>query len=146
MPMHEGDQFVDFKAFKAAMQNWSVAGAHKINFRYKKLDSWRKIVACAHDDCPFRVRATYIPTRQCVVVASVGGEHNCIGAGQIGYSPSSQQTWLRHILPTALVVSTVRGQSRTQAIRDWPGKTGPVAGSVDGLAAFRASRGPRPHG
>ena len=39
------------------------------------------------------------------MVASVGGEHNCIGAGQIGYGPSSQQTWLQRILPTTLVVS-----------------------------------------
>ena len=72
MLMQEGDQFVDFKAFKAAMQDWSVAGAHKFNFRYKNSDSLRNIVVCAHDDCPFRVRATHIPTRQCVVVASVG--------------------------------------------------------------------------
>ena len=44
MPMQEGDQFVDFKAFKAAMQDWSVAGAYKFNFRYKKSDALRNIV------------------------------------------------------------------------------------------------------
>ena len=58
------------------MQDWSMAGAHKFNFRYKKSDSSRNIVVCAHDDCPFRVSATYSSTRQCVVVASTGGEHN----------------------------------------------------------------------
>ena len=35
MPMREGDQFVDFKALKAAMQDWAMTGAHKFNFRYK---------------------------------------------------------------------------------------------------------------
>ena len=35
VPMQEGDQFVDFKAFKAAMQDWAMGGVHKFNFRYK---------------------------------------------------------------------------------------------------------------
>ena len=34
MPMQE-DEFVNFKDFKAAMQDWEMAGAHKFNFRYK---------------------------------------------------------------------------------------------------------------
>ena len=104
MPVQEGDQFVDFKAFKAAMQDWSTTGAHKFNFRYKKSNSLRNIVVCAHDDCPFRVSAIYSSTRQCVVVVSIGGKHNCIGAGQIGCGPSSQQTWLQRILPTSLSI------------------------------------------
>ena len=38
MPMQEGDQFVNFKDFKAAMQDWPMAGAHKSNFRYYDCD------------------------------------------------------------------------------------------------------------
>ena len=64
MPMQEGDQFVDFKAFKAAMQDWAMTGAHKFNFCYKKSDSLRNVV-CADDNCPFRISATYSSTRQC---------------------------------------------------------------------------------
>ena len=87
--MQEGDEFVNFKAFKAAMQDWTMAGARKFNFRYKS-DSSRNVVVCAHDNCPFRISATY-STRQCVVVVPIGKEHNCIGAGQIIHGPSSQQ-------------------------------------------------------
>ena len=90
MPMQEGDEFVNFKAFKAAMQDWTMAGARKFNFRYKS-DSSRNVVVCAHDNCPFRISATYSSTRQCVVVVPIGKEHNCIGAGQISHGPSSQQ-------------------------------------------------------
>jgi hypothetical protein len=107
MPMQEGDEFVDFKAFKAAMQDWAMTGVHKFNFRYKKSDSSRNVVVCAHDNCPFRISATYSSTRQCVVVVSIGEEHNCIGAGQISHGPSSQQTWLQRILPTTLSISNV---------------------------------------
>ena len=102
MPMQEGDEFVSFKAFKAAMQDWAMAGVQKFNLRYKKSDSSRNVVVCAHDDCPFRISATFSSTRQCVVVVSIGEEHNCVGAGQISHSPSSQQTWLQRILPAAL--------------------------------------------
>ena len=81
MPMQEGDEFVNSKASKAAMQDWAMAGAHKINLRYKKSDSSRNVVVCAHDNCPFRTSATFSSTRQCVVVVSIGEEHNCAGAG-----------------------------------------------------------------
>ena len=105
MPMQEGDEFVSFKAFKAAMQDWAMAGAHKFNLRYKKSDSSRNVVVCAHDDCPFRISATFSSTRQCVVVVSIGEEHNCVGAGQISHGPSSQQTWLQRILPATLSIN-----------------------------------------
>ena len=49
MPMQEGDEFVNFKAFKAAMQNGAMAGAHKFDLRYKKSDSSCNVVICAHD-------------------------------------------------------------------------------------------------
>ena len=29
MPMQEGDEFVNFKAFKAAMQDWTMAEANQ---------------------------------------------------------------------------------------------------------------------
>ena len=31
MPMQEGNEFVDFKAFKAVMQYWAMTGVHKFN-------------------------------------------------------------------------------------------------------------------
>ena len=57
MPIEVGDGFVDFKAFKAAMSDWSIAGEHKFTFRYQKPDKTRNIVVCAHADCSFRVYA-----------------------------------------------------------------------------------------
>ena len=98
MRMQEGDQFVDFKPFGAAVQDWLMAGAHKFSVRYGGSDSLRN-AARAHDDRHFRVSATYSSARQCVVVVSLGGQRNCIGAGPIGYGPSLQQTWLQRILP-----------------------------------------------
>lgn len=108
MLMQEGDQVVDSKAFRAATQDWSMARAHKFNFRYKKSDSSRNVV-CTYDSCPFRSSATYSTTRQCVGVVSIGGEHNCIGAGRISHSPSSLQTWLQRLLPTVFAISESTG-------------------------------------
>ena len=34
MAMREGDRFVDFKAFKTAMQDWGLSGNTKFNIRY----------------------------------------------------------------------------------------------------------------
>ena len=87
MSMQE-DRFVNSKAFKAAMQDWSVAGAHNLSHRYKNLDSSRNVV-WAYDNRPFCVSAAYPTARQCAVVVSIGGEHSCIGAGQIGHGPCS---------------------------------------------------------
>ena len=86
------------------MQDWAMAGVHKFNFRHEKSDSSRNAVY-AHDNCLFRISATYSSTSQCVVMVSVGEEHNCIGTGQISHGPSSQQTWLQRILPTTLSIS-----------------------------------------
>ena len=55
------------------------------------------------------VSATSSAARQCVVVVSIRGEHNRIGAGQIGHGPSSQQTWLQRILPTTFAISKFIG-------------------------------------
>ena len=74
IPMQEGAEFANFKAFKAAKQDWAVAWAHKFNFATKS-DFTRNVV-CAYDNCAFRINATD---------------------------------------------TSVRGQSRTQAIRGWPG-------------------------
>ena len=38
-------------------------------------------------------------------MVSIGEEHNCVGAGQISHSPSSQQSWLQRILPAALSIN-----------------------------------------
>ena len=76
MQTYEGDEYANFKAFKA------ITEAHKFNFRCKKSDSSR-YAACAHDNCPFRINVTYSSTRQCFMVVLVGGEHNCIGTGKL---------------------------------------------------------------
>ena len=54
MPIKVGDEFVDFKAFKAAMTDWSITGEHKFTFRYQQSDKTRNIVVCVHADCSFR--------------------------------------------------------------------------------------------
>ena len=61
-----------------------------------------------HYNYPFRISAAYSTTRQCVEVVSIGGEHNCIGAGQIGHGPS-QQTRLQRCLPMTLAISKFTG-------------------------------------
>ena len=50
-PMEVGDEFVDFKAFKAAMADWSINGAHKFTFRHQKSGKARSIVVCARAGC-----------------------------------------------------------------------------------------------
>ena len=57
MPMELGHEFVDFKAFKATLADWSCTGAHKFSFRYEKSGKARSIVVCAHAGCFFRVYA-----------------------------------------------------------------------------------------
>ena len=44
MPIEAGDEFIDIKAFKAAISDWSIAGEHKFTFRYQRPDKMRNIV------------------------------------------------------------------------------------------------------
>ena len=60
--MQEGNEFINFRAFKAAVQYWAVTGTHKFNFRYQKSHN---VVDCAFENC---IKATYSSTRQYVVV------------------------------------------------------------------------------
>ena len=99
MAMREGDRFVDFKAFKTAMQDWGLSGNTKFNIRYQKSDSSRNIVVCAEAGCPFRIYAVLSGNKEYVSVATVLDEHNCAGAAP------SQQTWLQRILPTTIPLS-----------------------------------------
>ena len=55
--MEVGDEFVDFKAFKAVMADWSITSAHKFTFWYQKSGKARSIVVCARAGCFFRVYA-----------------------------------------------------------------------------------------
>ena len=50
MAIEEGDEVVDFKAFQAAMADWSITGEHKFTFRYQKSDKSRNIVLLASGD------------------------------------------------------------------------------------------------
>lgn len=103
--MREGDRFVDFKAFKIAMQDWGLSGHTKFNIRYQKSDSSRNIVVCAQAGCPFRVYAVLSSNKEYVSVATVVDEHNCVGAAPTFRSLASQQTWLQRILPTTIPLS-----------------------------------------
>ena len=69
MPMEVGDEFVDFKAFNAAMPDWSITGEHNLTFRDQKSDEAREIVVCAHADYFFRL---YVAMPDW----SITGEHN----------------------------------------------------------------------
>ena len=78
--MDVGDEFVDFKAFKAAMADWSISGEHKFTLRYQKSDKARNIVVCVHADCSFRVYAAMDKDRDIVEVITVNPNHICVGA------------------------------------------------------------------
>jgi hypothetical protein len=80
MPLHEGQQFPTFAAFKQAMQDWALNGESKFTYRMKKSDRTRCHIVCAHGDCPFRVYAGYSTVLESVVVSSIETEHTCIGA------------------------------------------------------------------
>ena len=90
-PIEEGQEFVDFAAFKVAMQDWAVGGAHKFTFRYQRSDATRNVVICVHQDCPFRVSATFNKTLGCVKVAKVKDEHICVRVAPVGQAASSNQ-------------------------------------------------------
>ena len=98
-PIEEGQEFVDFAAFKVAMQNWAVGGAHKFTIRYQRPDATRNVVICAQNDCPSHVSTTFNKTLGCVKVAKVKDEHMC------GRTVSGSQVWLRRILPTIITIA-----------------------------------------
>ena len=134
-PIEEGQEFVDFAAFKVAMQDWAVGGAHKFTFRYQRSDATRNVVICAHQDCPFRVSATFNKTLGCVKVAKVEDEHICVGVAPVRQTASSNQAWLRRILPT--IITITKNTTPTQ-IRDAVKLHHQVAISYD--AAKRAKK------
>ena len=62
----EGDEFVNFKVFKAAMADWSITGEHMFTFRHKKPDKTRNTVPRAHADCSLRAHAAMSKDRNMV--------------------------------------------------------------------------------
>jgi len=50
-----GQEFDDFKAFKIAMQDWTLSDPRKFTFRVKNLDRTRNTVVCVRVNagCPF---------------------------------------------------------------------------------------------
>ena len=93
-PIEEGQEFVDFAAFKVAMQDWAVGGAHIFTIRYQRSDATRNVVICAQKDCPFRVSATFNKTLGCAKVAKVKDEHIYVGAAPVGCTVYGSQVWL----------------------------------------------------
>ena len=104
MAIEEGDEFVDFKAFRAAVADWSITGEHKFTFRYQKSDKTRNIVVCAHVDCSFRVYAAINKDRNMVKVVTVNHNHICVGAVMQPRSAANRQAWLQRILPATLTI------------------------------------------
>ena len=78
--MEVGHEFVDFKAFKAAMADWSITGAHKFPFRYQNSGKARSIVVCARSGCFFQVYAAIDKDRDIVEVITVNPNRICVGA------------------------------------------------------------------
>ena len=105
---------MNFAAFKVAMQDWAVGGAHKFTIRYQRSDATRNVVICAQKDYPFRVSATLNKALGCVKVAKVKDEHICVGAAPVGRTMSGSQVWLRRILPTIITIA----KNTTTLIRD----------------------------
>ena len=105
MPIHENQEFPDFKSFKIAMQDWALTNPMRFSFRYQRSDRKRNVVICVHETCPFRVNATFSAVKECVVVVSVKEDHNCIGSAIVPRGPSSQQSWIQRILPTTISVT-----------------------------------------
>ena len=102
MPIEVGDEFVDFKAFKA---DWSITGEHKFTFRYQKSDKTRNIAVCAHADCSFRVYAAMNRNRGMVEVITANPNHIRVGAVMQPRSTANRQAWLQRILPATLTVT-----------------------------------------
>ena len=50
---------MDFAAFKVAMQDWAVGGAHKFTTRYQSPDATRNVVISAQQGRPFCACATF---------------------------------------------------------------------------------------
>ena len=44
MPIHEYQEFPDFKLFKTAMQDWALTSPTWFSFRYQKFDCKRNVV------------------------------------------------------------------------------------------------------
>ena len=104
-PIEEGQEFVDFAAFKVAMQDWAIGGAHKFAIRYKKSDATRNVVICARQDCPFRISAIFGKTHGCVKVIKVNDEHVCVGVAPVRRAVANSQAWLQRILPTTITIT-----------------------------------------
>ena len=105
MAIEEGDEFVDFKAFKAAMADWSITGEHKFTFRYQKSDKTRNIIVCAYADYFFRVYAAMNKDRNMVKVVTVNLNHICVGAVMQPRSTANRQACLQRILPATLTIA-----------------------------------------
>ena len=101
----EEDEFVDFKAFKAAMADWPITGEHKFTFRYQKPDKTRSIVLCAHADCSFCVYAAMNKDRNMVNMFTVNPNHICVGAVMPPRSTANRQAWLQRILLATLTIA-----------------------------------------
>ena len=114
-PIKEGQEFVDFTAFKVAMQDWAVGGAHEFAFRYQRSDATRNVIICAQQDYPFHVSAIFNKTLGCVKVAKVKDEYICVGVAPVGHTVSNNQAWLRRTLPT--IITIAKNTTPTQ-IRD----------------------------
>ena len=118
MAIEEGDEFVDFKAFKSAMADWSITGEHKFTFRYQKPDKTRSIVQCAHADCSFCEYAAMNKDRNMVNVINVIPNHICVGAVMPPRSTANRQAWLQCILPATLPIANNTTPSKiTDAVK-----------------------------
>ena len=111
--MEVGDEFVDFKAFKAAMADWLITSEHKFTFRYQKSDKVRNIVVCTHADCSFRVYAAMDKDRGIVEVLTVNPSHICVGAVMQPHSTANRQAWLQRILPATFQLRRKRHHCRS---------------------------------
>ena len=105
LAIEEGQEFVDFAAFKVAMQDWAVGGAHKFTIRYQRSDTTRNVVICTQQDCPFRICATLNRKLGCVKVIQVKDEHICVGVAPGKRTVSNSQAWLQRILPTVIAIT-----------------------------------------
>ena len=84
---------MDFVAFKVAMPDWAVGGAHRFTIRYQRSDAARNVDICAQQDCPFRVSAAFNKTLGCVKVAKVKDEHICVSAAPVGRAVSKDPSY-----------------------------------------------------
>jgi hypothetical protein len=79
----ERQRFASYDDFKIALKDWEIAEVLLCTARMGKSEAECVTSVCAIPSCPFYIRAAYSPKEECVIVTTLQGQHNCIGAAPV---------------------------------------------------------------